>query len=281
MKLGLCVISSLLAAAVANSQTLDEKRSAAEAKEIRLLDAHVVLQLLQPGSTCDVEGTIAYGQTVNGSLSTTDCQVPSDNSYVDFWGFQGTAGDSVTIDLSSPEFDTYLVLETPSLARAATNDDFGSGTDSRITFTLTATGTWVIGANSLFGNKTGAYTLALAHAGGGPPPSACSSATSLCLGASRFTVTVAWNTTDGRSGQGQAIPLSDDTGYFWFFNSANVELVVKVLDGRAFGGHFWVFYGALSDVHYVITVTDTTNGAHRTYTGEQGHQASGSDTSAF
>jgi hypothetical protein len=39
------------------------------------------------------------------------------------------------------------------------------------------------------------------------------------------------------------VPLGADTGYFWFFEDTNVELVVKVLDGRAINGHTWVFYG--------------------------------------
>ena len=43
----------------------------------------------------------------------------------------------------------------------------------------------------------------------------------------------------------------------WFFSPDNVELIIKVLDGRSITGHFWVFYGALSNVQYTITVKDT------------------------
>ncbi|MEO8188965.1 MAG: hypothetical protein ABI682_01380 [Acidobacteriota bacterium] len=32
-----------------------------------------------------------------------------------------------------------------------------------------------------------------------------------------------------------------------------MELVIKVVDGRAFNDKFWVFYGALSDFQYTIT----------------------------
>jgi hypothetical protein len=102
----------------------------------------------------------------------------------------------------------------------------------------------------------------------------------LCLGG-RFLVTVNWSTTDGRSGQGTPVTLTGDTGYFWFFNSANVELVVKVLDGTALNGHFWVFYGALSNVAYTITVFDTQTQTTRTYTNLNGQMASYADTSAF
>jgi hypothetical protein len=46
-------------------------------------------------------------------------------------------------------------------------------------------------------------------------------------------------------------------------------------------GHFWLFYGALSDVQYTLTVTDTSSGAVRTYTNPAGQFASVADTAAF
>ena len=51
--------------------------------------------------------------------------------------------------------------------------------------------------------------------------------------------------------------MTDDTGAFWFFDPENVELAVKVLDGRAINGRFWVYFGALTDVGYTLRVTDT------------------------
>ena len=68
-------------------------------------------------------------------------------------------------------------------------------------------------------------------------------------------------------GSGVAIPveISDESGLFWFFDPENVELVIKVLDGRVLNGRYWVFYGALSDVEYWITVRDTVSGLNRTY----------------
>lgn len=112
---------------------------------------------------------------------------------------------------------------------------------------------------------------------------ACASnSTTLCLNAMRFRVAVAWRAVNiGASGLGQAVPLTSDTGHFWFFSSNNIELVVKAVDGRAFNGRFWVFYGALSDVEYTVTVTDTQTGATRTYFNPQGQLASVADTSAF
>jgi len=106
--------------------------------------------------------------------------------------------------------------------------------------------------------------------------------TTLCLNQARFQVTVEWEVpSEGRAGHGTAVALTGDTGYFWFFNSDNVEFVIKVLDGRAINGHFWVFYGALSDVQYTITVMDTQTRAVKTYTNPSGTLASVADTSVF
>ena len=104
----------------------------------------------------------------------------------------------------------------------------------------------------------------------------------LCLNDGRFQVRAAWQLTPaGPLGAAQIVPLTGDTGAFWFFDSANIELVVKVLDGRPVDGHFWVFYGALSDLDYTITVTDTVTGAVRSYHNARGTLGSVADTSAF
>lgn len=105
---------------------------------------------------------------------------------------------------------------------------------------------------------------------------------SLCLNGRRFLVSAEWSVpSQGTSGHGRAVPLTADTGYFWFFTANNVELTVKVVDGRAFNNRFWVFGGALSDVQYKITVRDTVSGLVKTYTNPQGTLASFADTNAF
>ena len=112
--------------------------------------------------------------------------------------------------------------------------------------------------------------------------SCLSDATTLCLGALRFKVTATFDAGNGFAGDARAVPLTADTGYFWFFAPTNVEMVVKVIDGCGLGGHFWVFAGGLTNVRTVITVTDLQTGAVRTYTNLQGHPfAPLQDTSAF
>ena len=103
----------------------------------------------------------------------------------------------------------------------------------------------------------------------------------LCLAAGRFQVSVEWRDFAGRTGAGRAVPLTGDTGTFWFFDPANLELAVKVLDGTALNGHVWIFYGALSNVEYTLTVTDTQTGAVRRHVNSAGRLASVGDTQAF
>jgi hypothetical protein len=116
----------------------------------------------------------------------------------------------------------------------------------------------------------------------GTNTAACTpSAAKLCLNGNRFELTVNWSTNDNRTGAGTAVSMTNDTGYFWFFGSSNVELVIKVLDGRPVNGKFWVFYGALSNVGYTLTVRDTQTGAVKTYVNPINTLASVADTSAF
>ena len=83
------------------------------------------------------------------------------------------------------------------------------------------------------------------------------------------------------TGVGTAVNLTGDTGYFWFFAAPMSKRCVKVLDGRPVNGKFWLFYGALSNVEYTLTVTDTATGAVKQYRNPSGRFASVGDTGAF
>jgi hypothetical protein len=87
----------------------------------------------------------------------------------------------------------------------------------------------------------------------------------LSLRGGRFRVDVTFATPFGVTGDGEGVGLSDDTGYFWFFDPANVEVLTKVLDGCELNGRYWVFAGGLTDVGVRITVTDTATGATKVY----------------
>jgi len=131
-----------------------------------------------------------------------------------------------------------------------------------------------------------AAPLAVLPAGGGTSGTCVPDATTLCLGSGRFEITVDW--TDPRtldSGVGTAVPGSNLTGYFWFFNDQNVELVIKILDAtnpsQFPNPAYWVFYGALSDVEYNIQVRDTVTGFEKPYHNEPLNICGRADTSAL
>ncbi|MES1239993.1 MAG: CSLREA domain-containing protein [Acidobacteriota bacterium] len=92
----------------------------------------------------------------------------------------------------------------------------------------------------------------------------------LCLDEGRFKVEVAWNTKDG-TGFGTAVPLTDLSGYFWFFNPANVELTIKVLDACTVNNRYWIFLSGLTNVGVQVTVTDLKTGTVKTYLNPRNH----------
>lgn len=108
-------------------------------------------------------------------------------------------------------------------------------------------------------------------------------ANTLCLNEGRFEVTAAFETTLDQVGPANAGGfLTDDTGWFWFFNAQNVEVVIKVLDGCGVNDHYWVFSAGLTNVKVDITVRDTASGAIATYDNPQSTNFQPSfDTAAF
>ncbi len=104
----------------------------------------------------------------------------------------------------------------------------------------------------------------------------------LCLNQNRFLVELSYVTAQGVQGQGSAVPLSGDSGYFYFFGPGNVELLVKVLDACGVNQRHWVFAAGLTDLQLELEVTDTAAQQMRRYT-SQGGQGFGPvlDSNAF
>jgi hypothetical protein len=89
--------------------------------------------------------------------------------------------------------------------------------------------------------------------------------TTLCINSDRFRVTLTWRDAQGVSGAGQAFELTPDTGYFWFFDPANVEVVIKVLNACGFNQRYWAFIAGLTDVEIDMIVEDTQTSTVRRY----------------
>ncbi|HYH47791.1 MAG TPA: hypothetical protein VEG34_19065 [Thermoanaerobaculia bacterium] len=106
----------------------------------------------------------------------------------------------------------------------------------------------------------------------------------LFLAGGRFRVSATFQTAAGPGpGSAQGVPLSDDSGTFWFFSPANVELVVKVIDACAPPfERFWFFAAGLTNVAVEIEVEDVFAGGTRRYSNAAGHAFEPiQDTAAF
>jgi hypothetical protein len=119
-------------------------------------------------------------------------------------------------------------------------------------------------------NGDSAYTNEATATTFGGSGTCTASGTAMCLNNGRFRVQATFDTRQGLSGSAQAVKLTDDSGYLWFFNASNIEVVVKVLNGCGTNNHYWVFAGGLTNVHVVLLVTDTKTGITNTYVNPQG-----------
>lgn len=110
-------------------------------------------------------------------------------------------------------------------------------------------------------NASGSNTVqkSVTVSAGGPIPCVADAQT-LCLNNGRFAVTTQWTRTDNTTGQGNAIPLTGDSGYFWFFDASNIEAVVKVLNGCGINNAYWVFAAGLTNVQVDLKAIDTQTG---------------------
>ena len=98
-------------------------------------------------------------ETITGELTSNSSVLEDDGSYYEIHTFEGVAGEVVTIELTSDDFDTYLLLQDPAGDLINQDDDGAGGTNSRITLTLPSTGTYTLIVNSYAAGETGAYSL--------------------------------------------------------------------------------------------------------------------------
>ena len=115
---------------------------------------------LQEGPPPAAAESIAIGATVQGELTEGDGKSESDTP-ADAWRFEGREGQRIRIDMTSDEFDTYLELFDENRVTLDEDDDGGpEGANSRITFTLPRTGSYIVEARA-FAEDMGAYSLSI------------------------------------------------------------------------------------------------------------------------
>ncbi len=92
----------------------------------------------------------------------------------------------------------------------------------------------------------------------------------LALEGGRFGVEVRFEDFAGGQGTGKAVGQGDSSGYFWFFDEASTEVVVKMVDACDAFGRFWFFAAGLTNLEVEIKVTDLHTGAEKVYHNSMG-----------
>jgi murein DD-endopeptidase MepM/ murein hydrolase activator NlpD len=131
--------------------------------------------------------SIACGETLGGSWASSDSLSPiRDGCYADGYATELSAGQEVTISLSSPNnFDTYLYLLGPNGSVVDESDDVDdSNRNSRIEYTVPSSGTYTLHCTTYGEQATADYTIALMCSAPPEPPAAPSN-----LSASDITAT--------------------------------------------------------------------------------------------
>ncbi len=111
-----------------------------------------------PDRNFEWELAIEPGREV-GELTAESDTLAEDGSYFVPYRIQGEAGDILEIELTSDEFDTYLILRDASGEIVARDDDSLGGTNSWLVVELPATRTYEIQVNAFEVGATGRYEL--------------------------------------------------------------------------------------------------------------------------
>lgn len=199
--------------------------------------------------------------------------------YYDVWSVPAAPGDKFNVAFAGPS-GCYLALadddssSMPMMAQTVTAPGSGSLAGMFIggMMGFTVPASFIHGSMQIWvgrGPGQNQYMLGAMKAVGAS--ATCTpSARAMCLDGGRFQVSADWTKPSGENGHGNAVPLTSDTGYFWFFDRSNVEMIVKVLDGCGLNAHHWVFSGGLTNVAVTLSVRDTRTGAQQTYQNPQG-----------
>ena len=99
--------------------------------------------------TVSAQEFIKVGQTINGTLSEATMD----------YNISLSGEQTVVIELSSPDFDTLIIIRDGVGNDVGYDDDGGSGLNSRLVFIAPADGIYTIVVGGLGGPVTGSYTL--------------------------------------------------------------------------------------------------------------------------
>ncbi|MEM7414355.1 MAG: caspase family protein [Gemmatimonadota bacterium] len=111
----------------------------------------------------------AGGQNRSGDLRNGD-QTLNSGEFFDEYFFTVQPGERLVADLTSSDFDTYLIVQSPS-GDPSENDDYeGSTNRSRVEVDANESGEWRVMVTTFEAGETGAYDLSVSVGAAGPAP---------------------------------------------------------------------------------------------------------------
>ncbi len=113
--------------------------------------------------------SIGYGETISNFLTQNDAQF-SDNTHFKAYVFLGAAGDTITVHLSSPDFNAQLIVSDSADNVIGSDDNSGGSCNSYLTAVLPRAGRYAIFANTAGVGELGQFQLTLQQ-GVQPPES--------------------------------------------------------------------------------------------------------------
>lgn len=196
-------------------------------------------------------GLLQVGTQQTGTLSAAD-HLSTQETYLDAWELTGPVGSSVTVDLRSDAFDSYLFIVGPGLGETLVDDDSAGACHARIQFTILEDGPYRVVASSISPRATGAYTLSAHDV---PPPAlgyACGESDPAELGGlptdgrELMLGVTGRGTLDFLSAQSQERPVEA-----WTLRVVPGEALVVVQESDAFDSYLYIvgpdIEGALAD----------------------------------
>ncbi|GAB1542664.1 hypothetical protein NUACC21_53380 [Scytonema sp. NUACC21] len=161
----------------------------------------------------------ANNGTVNSDLSTTDVMNPTRNGSFsdDYELINFTVGKLVTLNLSSPSFDTYLQLINADTGQVIANDDgSGEGGSSLLRWTPIEGIKYTVRVTSYSNNVTGTYTL---NANVGAPDLLVTNAIAPTTAAERSIIALSWTVTN----QGEVVATNDWYDYVYLSDNTILD----------------------------------------------------------
>ena len=216
--------------------------------------------LTAPGTGCTAPAAVS-------TFSVTDRAV-----YLYFMELGVAAGESATFKFIDP---TGTVYESERWSPAIRAGDYCFWAWMNLAGTPAADlpGTWRVVVQST--RFPGENVVDLAFVVQGSSANGCAfDATTMCLGPSgRFKVQASFVDYSGNGGQAKVQKLTDLSGYLYFGDSANVELVAKFVNFCSGGSGNWALYASgLTDVDVTFKVTDTATGLYKEYKNPLGNR---------